>query len=231
MSVNTEALMKVCCRCKLPKPATRSYFHRSAKTKDQLDPRCRGCRRAERPGAHLRAAALDIRPREERLADTHKHCLACKYRKPLEEFPANRKGFAGRLAYCYACASDRNNAYLKKRRAESWESRLLSNARVAHWGGGVRSRKKRVQTWAPMDIDAAYLQELLQDQDGCCGWTGIRFSLKEIGKPWSVSLDRLDCAKGYVKGNVMLVCVAANLARNNSTPDDMLAFVKMIKEA
>ena len=28
----------------------------------------------------------------------------------------------------------------------------------------------------------------------------------------------------------MLTCVAANLARNDSTPDEMLAFIKMIKE-
>jgi hypothetical protein len=89
--------------------------------------------------------------------------------------------------------------------------------------GGIRSKCKA--------CESKHQNDLYADQSGCCGWTGVALSLEEMGKPWSVSLDRLDCDRGYVKGNVMLTCRAANLARNNSTPAEMEAFVKMIKEA
>lgn len=229
MTAETTELMKTCCRCGFLKPATRSYFHKNVRGKLGLDPRCRECKRAENPGKRVRTT--DIRPREERIVDTHKECLACHETKPMEEFGRCKKGFAGRLSYCTICANRRANLYQKKYREDSWENRLLLNARVAVYGGGAsKGRKERIASWAPLDIDADYLRELLQDQDGKCGWTGIALSLREIVKPWSISLDRLDCDQGYIKGNVMLTCRAVNLARNNSSPEDFLAFIQMIKE-
>ena len=57
---------------------------------------------------------------------------------------------------------------------------------------------------------------------GRCALTKIPFSWDEIGasgkhrrRPYLPSLDRIDSSKGYVAGNVRLVCVAANLAMNS----------------
>jgi hypothetical protein len=46
----------------------------------------------------------------------------------------------------------------------------------------------------------------------------------------STSVDRLNGRLGYVKGNVRLVCVAANLARNEWSDEDLIKLCEAIVE-
>lgn len=92
-------------------------------------------------------------------------------------------------------------------------------------------RRKKVLSWEPRDLDKEFLFSLLAEQQGRCFWTGVTMSLEEMGKPWSISLDRMDCDRGYVRDNVVLVCMSANLARNDSSPDDIRAFIEMIRRS
>ncbi len=51
-----------------------------------------------------------------------------------------------------------------------------------------------------------------------CAVTGHHLSWLWDGEgdnPWAPSLDRIDCSKGYLKGNVRVVCWAYNVARRN----------------
>lgn len=58
-----------------------------------------------------------------------------------------------------------------------------------------------------------------------CSVTGLPLSLDYAGEsrnnPWAPSVDRIDSSRGYVLGNVRVVCCAFNLARNE-WPDDVL---------
>lgn len=58
-----------------------------------------------------------------------------------------------------------------------------------------------------------------------CSVTGLPLTWEHGGStranPWAPSIDRLDCSKGYVPGNVRVVCVLYNLARNDF-PDEAL---------
>ena len=215
-------LMRTCCLCKTQKPGTREFFHRSPHGPGGLDPRCKACRKRG-----SRRVSTDLRTKEAQLCDGSKQCLLCRTVKPCEAFRLARNSFAGRYPYCKGCAATRSNVQQRVRRKEDWAFRLIQNVRNAYqyW-----RRKKGALDWAPSDVTREHLFELFATQEGRCGWTGITLDLTAVGKPWSVSLDRLDCSKGYLQGNVMLTCVAANLARNDSTPDEMLAFIKMIKE-
>lgn len=51
-----------------------------------------------------------------------------------------------------------------------------------------------------------------------CAVTNAPFSLKRIGRmnraPFAPSIDRIDSSKGYIPGNVRVVCLFANLAMN-----------------
>lgn len=52
-----------------------------------------------------------------------------------------------------------------------------------------------------------------------CAVTGLRFSAERIGaahmRPYMPSIDRVDCAGGYVPDNCRMVCTAINLALND----------------
>lgn len=81
------------------------------------------------------------------------------------------------------------------------------------------------------DIDAAYLLVLWEHQGGVCAFTGWELRLPKSTVGWSAghhpanaSLDRIDCSKGYVEGNVRFISVMANYARNQFTDEQVLEF-------
>lgn len=51
-----------------------------------------------------------------------------------------------------------------------------------------------------------------------CEVTGKKLSWQWNGpgnNPWAPSIDRIDCSKGYIKGNMRVVCWAYNIARRD----------------
>lgn len=94
-----------------------------------------------------------------------------------------------------------------------------------------------------VDIDTEYLLYLLEVQDGRCVYTNItltrldynaaRRNLPRSGNRNpidNVSLDRKDSSLGYVRGNVQLITVMANWAKNKCTDEQMRDFIHRIKE-
>jgi hypothetical protein len=80
-----------------------------------------------------------------------------------------------------------------------------------------RTRQRAKDGAMPHDLDLAYLDGMMIQQGRLCALTGIPFSLgkgKYRSGPWAPSVDRLDCAGGYTRGNVRLVCHAVNVALN-----------------
>lgn len=96
----------------------------------------------------------------------------------------------------------------------------------------VCRRKKKGDT----NLTVEYLKELWENQKGVCPFTGWGMELPETSQGWKncsgktrrASLDRIDCSKGYVKGNVRFVCVIANMARQNYSDDDVIEFCKAV---
>jgi hypothetical protein len=58
-----------------------------------------------------------------------------------------------------------------------------------------------------------------------CAVTGLPLSVEHPGgsarNPWAPSVDRIDCSRGYVAGNVRLVCWAFNQMRGDF-PDEVV---------
>jgi len=77
----------------------------------------------------------------------------------------------------------------------------------------ARSRQTASDCMTREDFDRLWLRA-----SGKCELTGIPFSLERIPgclkRPWSPSVDRKDCSKGYGFDNCRLVCTAVNLALN-----------------
>jgi hypothetical protein len=129
----------------------------------------------------------------------------------------------GHLSYrCRPCDNKSTAARNKARYAADWIARMLAYGRM---------QGRSSPSYEPTDLDREYVRTLFLEQDGRCGWTGVNLVTNALGRLDSVSLDRLDASRGYRKGNVMLTCLGANLARNKFSEADMLMFVQMVKSA
>jgi hypothetical protein len=71
------------------------------------------------------------------------------------------------------------------------------------------ARKRAVKKNVPFSITAAYVYSILTDQ---CPIYGTEFNWMGNGGilPTSPSLDRIDPAKGYVEGNLIIISSKAN---------------------
>lgn len=85
------------------------------------------------------------------------------------------------------------------------------------WASKVKTRA--IQAGLDFDLGKEELLKMLEPM--VCERTGLPLSFKgEEGKdrkrvhPWAPSLDRIDSSRGYVRGNVQVVCWAYNVAKN-----------------
>lgn len=77
------------------------------------------------------------------------------------------------------------------------------------------------------DLDIDYVRSLWEKQQGKCALSGV--TLGFIGAGWSAaSLDRIDPAKGYIKGNVQWVCWRVNDAKSNMSSEDFITMCHAI---
>lgn len=76
-------------------------------------------------------------------------------------------------------------------------------------------------------IDARYLLDLWKKQEGLCALSGVKMAWREGAlKIHSISIDRLDCSKGYVPGNVRLICFGLNNLRGRFSDKEALALAR-----
>lgn len=69
------------------------------------------------------------------------------------------------------------------------------------------------------DIDANFIMELLEEQSKKCVVTGIDMTHDKT--MWSMSIDRIDNNMGHTRDNIQLICMAANLAKNKHSDNDL----------
>jgi hypothetical protein len=99
-------------------------------------------------------------------------------------------------------------------------------------------RQKQTNSKYAFDINALFVQRLWDKQGGLCYWFGVPMVIKEPKSPkkkrhslQQPSLDRIDCSWGYTQDNVVLCCLAANLCRNNNSPEEFETFVSLVKRS
>ena len=52
---------------------------------------------------------------------------------------------------------------------------------------------------------------------------------RQVRNPLKMTIDRLDCSKGYSKDNVVLCSYAANCGRGNCSIEDWIEIIQVIK--
>ena len=108
---------------------------------------------------------------------------------------------------------------------------IRTGSRASRWReGGSYSRGRKVAI--PVALDWTDLKAQYEKQNGRCHWYGVPLDPANNRVPFhplAVSADRLDNARGYEPGNVVLCCRMANLGRSRFPSDDFRAVLSDIR--
>ena len=92
---------------------------------------------------------------------------------------------------------------IAKNYPEYSEQELLILSKLRNLCTKARNRNRECE------IDEFYLFDIWESQSGLCVYSGIQMTL-DTKCYNTVSLDRIDSTKDYLRGNVQLVCSAVN---------------------
>lgn len=106
----------------------------------------------------------------------------------------------------------------------------------------IRARKRSNPT-REINITLEDLKVQWELQNGRCIYTKVilqhpRYTTECIATGvythdplYTASLDRIDSSKGYIKGNIQFVAIAANFAKQAMTHEQMLEFCRIVRES
>jgi len=168
-------------------------------------------------------------------------CNACKQEKKLTEFSKNYK--AGNFRYvegktykniCKACNAQnardwrkKNPGYKSNGRITKYpkeERLLLSAIRLRLSQAKIRTKKCN---YISSDLDVEYLYKLFKKQNGKCKYTNTPLLLIKA-QHTTLSLDKINPNKGYLKGNVQWLAWVVNRAKGDMSEELFLKMCKVI---
>ena len=166
---------------------------------------------------------------------TTRVCTKCGKELPMARFMKNAKSKGGRTSTCRDCV----NARLRERHRQgslvAAQDRDPAGYRARALRSAMAQRAKRFAL--PYDRDILthrYIKEWLLRTPSCpCCGRPFDFTFKHDGVPHGdgPSLDRFDPVKGYVVGNIALICWRCNRVKGVSTdPGDLEAVARWIRK-
>lgn len=141
-----------------------------------------------------------------------KTCTRCKNTKDVGEFRLHPK-HGQPLSWCRQCEAIRRTERRLERQKNDPAYALLE---------GARRRAARKGITFAIDISDIVVPER-------CPVLGMEMQ-RHAGKaaPNSFSLDRVDPAQGYVKGNVAVISMRANALKSDASPEELAAILTKI---
>lgn len=146
----------------------------------------------------------------------HKSCTRCRQSLPIDSFEEVKPGVHRSMCRQCRCSTNRENKsagflpYLKL---------VISS---------LRSSRRNTHEFL---IDAEYLAELWEKQNGRCAVSGVVLTHHNDGsgrKEFNASIDRIDSTQGYIPGNVQLVAYRVNVLKHSLSTDMLYWWVKTI---
>ena len=169
----------------------------------------------------------------EYIKEAHEHqkgkvCTTCNIWKPFNKFN-NNKNHKDKLRYeCKSCVKKYSDNVCRFKR---WYTNKKANAKLR----GIEF------TIEPTDIPGVKIREIKTYFKTVPSWEATKYpkvcfkwgiklnwSMNGVSQYNSPSLDRIDPTKGYVKGNVRLVCNSYNTAKCNCPPNEWDVLEKTI---
>jgi hypothetical protein len=217
---------KVCTKCKTEKP--HSEFHNDKKRKDGRNPWCKVChyvasrKSADKIEYKTRAA----KRQRERRSDPE---FRDRENARLRELRASNLTFLeSQRRYNAAYNADPVNQLARRERERNRREDVQNRAH------SLLSAAKQRDKNCTMTLDHV----LAGIQRGHCPVTGIAFDLtsehqRVTGRsrnPYSPSVDRIDCRKGYTNENTRVVITHYNFMKGQLTDEEMLFICKRVAE-
>ena len=119
-----------------------------------------------------------------------------------------------------------------KNKGMSTKSYLASRWDSVGWNYAIEVIRRRCKrNNVECDITAKDLKQLWEEQNGICSLTGWEMTKRKTQQGLTmttVTVDRINQIKGYVIGNIRLVCFAANNARYNWSDDEFIKLCQSI---
>ena len=131
-------------------------------------------------------------------------CIICAKMKDLEEFAKTKNGSGG---YCKPCKCAKGKAAMDADPV----FRLLENSKRNARAKGIEHSISRSDIIIPEYCPILRIK--LTNTRGIGKGTSLSDS--------SVSLDRIDPTKGYISGNVQVICWKANRIKSNLCPSEL----------
>lgn len=147
-------------------------------------------------------------------------CTMCgDYKDKSDFYTSNNPKNTYKLAYlCKDCSKKRTHSYRNTEHG-FW---------VTMWNNLYNSAKNR---GLEVGITKEDITALWDSQKGLCALTGLPMEKVKVSRTvragclnqFRASVDRIDSNKGYVKGNIRMVCAYVNVMKSDQT-DEQLKF-------
>ena len=172
-----------------------------------------------------------------------KTCSRCKVEQDKSCFNKRSVSSDGLHQYCKSCVRELNTGYRSKVSAEEIEKKRLYNKEYSRVfsrtlrGKAQRmfhqAKKRAAKSGIDFEIDIQFIEDALNV--GVCQVTGIKFVIDQDScerassrdvqiSPFTPSIDRIDCTKGYTKDNCQFVIYMYNTCKNTFTDEDVKFF-------
>jgi hypothetical protein len=209
-----KSIYKNCIQCDYLLPANRLHFKRlKIENKHILSDKCRRCLADDVKKLHFKNNML--------------LCLKCNNYKPFSDFnkdstKQHRNGYDSRCKIC------KNQNCRKVRLSKTGNDAIHAILNERLLGARERSKSKSLQ----FSITNEYLKELWIIQKGKCALSGLQMTtIAGQGRIFTnVSVGRVDPNKGYIIGNIQLVCMIYNQMKSDLTKEELLWFCKKLIE-
>lgn len=200
--------MKICTQCKSEKPVTDFYVRNASKS--GLSGICKNCNNSRCKNVRDKNQAAFVEGGS--VFPDEKTCTKCNETLPVSQYCKHSGSKDGLKNWCRSCNSESNKA--RDATLEGALRKLMNNGREHIRVKNEKGATKKKDTWIPLQhtITIEFLLELWDIQGGKCALSHINMSVSPRSN-WHVSLERLDNSIGYVLGNVCLVCLEFNTAK------------------
>jgi hypothetical protein len=167
--------------------------------------------------------------------DEVKTCRVCGETKELSCFSKDKDKRFGVKGICRPCSSfisheyyTKNSSDIKRRVSKYNESYFPKYNRdvISRLKNLCTKAKSRAKEFSLIDQD---LFDLWEKQNGQCAYTKLPL-LATANQFNTMSLDRVDSSKGYVVGNIQLVCAAINKMKQEYTEEVFLLFCLLVTQ-
>ncbi len=165
-----------------------------------------------------------------------KTCSKCKIEKSIDDFYNHKSTKDGKSTQCKKCMSEyrqKNAKYAREYAREYVEKnrdwvnkkgrdyhRYLEVPRKVLMQCKNRALRKNIPF--NLTLEDIFVPEI-------CPLLEVPFIIGTLNNyEYTHSIDRIDNAKGYVKGNIQIISKKANSMKNNATKEELITFAKNI---